>query len=58
MVFYVDSQKSSSAEEIAFLLNMSQDNQSWYYSRLPVPDVTVNTRRGVYVTYEPAQNEQ
>ena len=25
---------------------------------LPVPDVTVNTRRGVYVTYEPAQNEQ
>lgn len=24
---------------------------------LPVPDVTVNTRRGVYVTYEPAQNE-
>ena len=25
---------------------------------LPVPNVTVNTRRGVYVTYEPAQNEQ
>jgi len=25
---------------------------------LPVPDVTVNTRRGVFVTYEPAQNEQ
>ena len=25
---------------------------------LPVPDVTVNTRRGVYVTYEPVQNEQ
>ena len=25
---------------------------------LPVPDVTVNTRRGVYVTYEPARNEQ
>lgn len=25
---------------------------------LSVPDVTVNTRRGVYVTYEPAQNEQ
>lgn len=25
---------------------------------LPVPDVTVNTRRGVYVTYEPAQKEQ
>ena len=25
---------------------------------LPVPDVTVNTRRGVYVAYEPAQNEQ
>ena len=25
---------------------------------LPAPDVTVNTRRGVYVTYEPAQNEQ
>ena len=25
---------------------------------LPVPDVTVNTRRGVCVTYEPAQNEQ
>ena len=25
---------------------------------LPVPDVTVNTRRGVYVTYEPAQSEQ
>ena len=25
---------------------------------LPVPEVTVNTRRGVYVTYEPAQNEQ
>ena len=24
---------------------------------LPVPNVTVNTRRGVYVTYEPAQNE-
>ena len=24
---------------------------------LPVPEVTVNTRRGVYVTYEPAQNE-
>ena len=24
---------------------------------LPVPDVTVNTRRGVFVTYEPAQNE-
>ena len=23
---------------------------------LPVPNVTVNTRRGVYVTYEPAQN--
>lgn len=25
---------------------------------LPAPDVTVNTRRGVFVTYEPAQNEQ
>ena len=25
---------------------------------LPVPDVTVNTRKGVFVTYEPAQNEQ
>ena len=25
---------------------------------LPVPDVTVNTRRGVFVTYEAAQNEQ
>ena len=25
---------------------------------LPVPDVTVNTRQGVFVTYEPAQNEQ
>ena len=25
---------------------------------LPVPDVTVNTRRGVFVTYESAQNEQ
>ena len=24
---------------------------------LPTPEVTVNTRRGVYVTYEPAQNE-
>lgn len=24
---------------------------------LPVSEVTVNTRRGVYVTYEPAQNE-
>ena len=24
---------------------------------LPAPNVTVNTRRGVYVTYEPAQNE-
>lgn len=24
---------------------------------LPAPEVTVNTRRGVYVTYEPAQNE-
>ena len=24
---------------------------------LPVPNVTMNTRRGVYVTYEPAQNE-
>ena len=24
----------------------------------PVPDVTVNTRRGVYVSYEPAQNGQ
>ena len=24
---------------------------------LPVPDVTVNTRRGVFVTYEPAQNQ-
>ena len=24
---------------------------------MPVPNVTVNTRRGVYVTYEPAQNE-
>ena len=23
---------------------------------MPVPDVTVNTRRGVYVSYEPAQN--
>ena len=25
---------------------------------MPVPDVTVNTRRGVYVSYEPAQNRQ
>lgn len=25
---------------------------------MPVPDVTVNTRRGVYVSYEPAQNGQ
>lgn len=25
---------------------------------MPVPDVTVNTRRGLYVTYEPAQNGQ
>ena len=25
---------------------------------MPVPDVTVNTRKGVYVSYEPAQNEQ
>ena len=25
---------------------------------LPVPDVTVNTRQGVFVTYQPAQNEQ
>lgn len=25
---------------------------------LPTPDVTVNTRKGVFVTYEPAQNEQ
>ena len=25
--------------------------------KLPVPNVTMNTRRGVYVTYEPAQNE-
>lgn len=25
---------------------------------LPVPDVTVNTRQGVFVTYKPAQNEQ
>ena len=25
---------------------------------LPAPDVTVNTRKGVFVTYEPAQNEQ
>lgn len=25
---------------------------------LPVPDVTVNTRKGVFVTYEPAQNTQ
>lgn len=24
---------------------------------LPVPDVTVNTRKGVYISYEPAQNE-
>ena len=24
---------------------------------LPTPDVTVNTRKGVFVTYEPAQNE-
>ena len=24
---------------------------------LPTPEVTVNTRRGVYVTYEPAQNK-
>lgn len=24
---------------------------------LPTPEVTVNTRRGVYATYEPAQNE-
>ncbi len=24
---------------------------------LPTPEVTGNTRRGVYVTYEPAQNE-
>ena len=25
---------------------------------LPVPEVTVNTRRGVYVTYEPAQDAE
>ena len=25
---------------------------------LPTPDVTVNTRKSVFVTYEPAQNEQ
>lgn len=25
---------------------------------LPAPDVTVNTRKGVFATYEPAQNEQ
>ena len=25
---------------------------------MPVPDVTVNTRKGVYVSYEPAQNGQ
>ena len=43
--------------------SVSIENQkeicSWLPSAsMPVPDVTVNTRRGVYVSYEPAQNGQ
>ena len=45
-------------EEFDFDFVLNENQLLYSFSSLPVPDVTVNTRRGVYVTYEPAQNEQ
>lgn len=41
----------------AAALLLYQDPENPKHS-LPAPDVTVNTRKGAFVTYEAAQNEQ